>query len=83
MRASRARGITGYLPGELKLPPRTTAIGFLSYLGRLRGGVHRRAMEELAVRLELPLARQIGDLSKGNKQKVGVVAAFMGDPVRS
>jgi ABC-2 type transport system ATP-binding protein len=39
-----------------------------------------RAISELAERLELPLERRIGDLSKGNKQKVGVVAAFMHDP---
>jgi len=74
------RRSTGYLPGELRLPPRTTAIGFLSYLARLRGGVARAAIEELADRLELPLSRRVDDLSKGNKQKVGVVAAFMGDP---
>ena len=75
-----ARRLTGYLPGELKPPARSTAIGFLTYLGRLRGGVERRAIEELAARLELELERQIGDLSKGNKQKVGIVAAFMHDP---
>src|SRR5690554_6477181 len=39
---------TGYLPGELKLPPRATAIEFLTYLGRLGGGVERRAIEALA-----------------------------------
>ena len=37
-------------------------------------------IEELADRLELDLERKIGDLSKGNKQKVGIVAAFMHDP---
>ncbi len=75
-----ARRLTGYLPGELKPPSQSTAIGFLSYLGRLRGGVDRRAIEQLASRLELDLERRIGDLSKGNKQKVGIVAAFMHDP---
>jgi ABC-2 type transport system ATP-binding protein len=71
---------TGYLPGELKLPTRSTALGFLSYLGALRGRVERQAILELADRLQLELGRRIGDLSKGNKQKVGVVAAFMHDP---
>jgi ABC-2 type transport system ATP-binding protein len=74
------RRMTGYLPGELKLPNRSTALGLLSYLGALRGGVERQAMLALAERLELDLGRRIGDLSKGNKQKVGVVAAFMHDP---
>ena len=39
------RRLTGYLPGELKPPAQSTAIGYLSYLGRLRGGVDRRAIE--------------------------------------
>ena len=76
----RVRGLVGYLPGELKLPPRSTAIGYLTYLGLLRSGVEVGVVHELAERLELPLGRRIGDLSKGNKQKVGVVAAFMHDP---
>jgi ABC-2 type transport system ATP-binding protein len=79
-RSLDVRRVTGYLPGELKPPPRSTALGFLSHLGRLRGGVDRSAVDELAERLELPLGRRLGDLSKGNKQKVGVVAAFMHDP---
>jgi ABC-2 type transport system ATP-binding protein len=74
------RRLTGYLPGELKLPTRSTALGFLSYLGALRGGVERQTILGLAERLELEVGRRIGDLSKGNKQKVGVLAAFMHDP---
>jgi ABC-2 type transport system ATP-binding protein len=75
-----ARRLTGYLPGELKLPGRSTAIDFLSFLARLRGGVASRAIHELAERLDLELGRRIGELSRGNKQKVGVLAAFMHDP---
>ena len=71
---------TGYLPGELRLPDHYTAAGYLSYLGRLRGGVDRKRVEELAHLLDLDLELRIGSLSKGNKQKVGVVAAFMHDP---
>jgi len=74
------RRLTGYLPGELKPPARSSAIDFLSFLGRLRGGVERRAVTGLAERLGLDLKRPIGELSKGNRQKVGIVAAFMHDP---
>jgi ABC-2 type transport system ATP-binding protein len=74
------RRATGYLPGELKLPERRTAEGFLDHLGELRGGIDRSAISDLADRLGLDTSRRIGDLSKGNKQKVGVVAAFMHDP---
>ena len=62
------------------MPDRSTASAFLRYLGRLRGGVDRAVVGELAERLDLDLERRIGDLSKGNKQKVGVIAAFMHDP---
>ncbi|HXG75852.1 MAG TPA: ABC transporter ATP-binding protein [Gaiellaceae bacterium] len=79
-RSVEVRRLTGYLPGELNLPRRTSAFGFLTFLGRLRGGVERRRITDLAERLDLPLGRRIGDLSRGNKQKVGVVAAFMHDP---
>ncbi len=75
-----ARRKTGYLPGELKVPPQSTAAAYLAFLGRLRGGVERGAVSDLAERLGLDLDRRIGDLSKGNKQKVGIVAAFMHDP---
>jgi ABC-2 type transport system ATP-binding protein len=80
LQSLESRRLTGYLPGELKPPVRSTAIGYLSFLGRLRGGVDRRAIGELAERLELDLTRRMGDLSKGNKQKAGVIAAFMHDP---
>ena len=75
------RRLIGYLPGELRLPARVTAFHYLSYLGRLRGRVDSALVHELADRLELDLARRLGDLSKGNKQKVGVIAAFMHDPL--
>ena len=61
------RRLIGYLPGELKTPSRSTAFDFLVYLGRLRGGVDRRVVGELAERLDLDLGRRLSDLSKGNK----------------
>jgi ABC-2 type transport system ATP-binding protein len=70
---------TSYLPGELKLPERSTARRFLSFLMRLRGEPESGAIEELAERIGLDLDQRIGELSKGNRQKVGVVAAFMHD----
>jgi beta-exotoxin I transport system ATP-binding protein len=71
---------TGYLPGELSLPPKLTAREYLSYLARLRGTAAAGDIEALSERLGLALDRPIDDLSKGNKEKVGVVAAFMHDP---
>jgi ABC-2 type transport system ATP-binding protein len=79
-RSVEARRLVGYLPGELKPPTRSTVSGFLSFLAGLRGGVDVAVVEGLAQRLDLDLSRRLGDLSKGNKQKVGVIAAFMHDP---
>lgn len=74
------RRLVGYLPGDLRLPERPTARRFLAFLARLRGGVEWRAVTAIAERLSLDLGRRIGELSTGNRQKVGLVAAFMHDP---
>ena len=76
--ALRAR--IGYLPGELALRGRTTAGELLRDLARLRDGAGRDAIGPLAERLGLDLDRPVRSLSKGNKQKVGVVQAFMHAP---
>jgi ABC-2 type transport system ATP-binding protein len=76
--ALRAR--VGYLPGELSLPPNKTAGGYLRYLAALRGGAGVDRIPELAERFSLDLTKSIRSLSKGNKQKVGVVQAFMHSP---
>jgi ABC-2 type transport system ATP-binding protein len=70
----------GYLPGELSLDPHLTARQILVYLGNLRGGVDWTFVERLATRLELNLDRPFGHYSRGNKQKVGLVQAFMHRP---
>lgn len=70
----------GYLPGELVFDGRERAGAFLSFLADIRGGVPQGRIEELAERLQLDLSRQIRGLSKGNKQKVGLVQAFMHEP---
>lgn len=71
---------TGYLPGELPLQGRATAAEILLHLGYLRGGVERAVIEDLAERLVLDLHKPVGRLSKGNKQKVGLIQAFMHRP---
>ncbi len=70
----------GYLPGGLSLPPNKSAGGYLHYLAALRGGVGAERIPELAKPFSLDLTKSIRGLSKGNKQKVGVVQAFMHAP---
>ena len=77
--AVRAR--TGYLPGELRLDENFSVEGSLRYLNQLRS---RKAdwayVRQLAKRLDLDLKMPVKNLSKGNKQKVGIVQAFMHRP---
>jgi ABC-2 type transport system ATP-binding protein len=76
--ASRRR--VGYLPGDLRLSDRLTAREQLASLARLRGGVDEGLRDDLCARLDLDLDRPIRQLSKGNRQKVGIVQAFMHRP---
>ncbi|MFD3166208.1 ATP-binding cassette domain-containing protein [Herpetosiphon sp. NSE202] len=69
-----------YLPGELVMYEKMTGSEMLNYFAQLRGNVSQQAIKQLAERLELDLKRPIRTLSKGNKQKVGLVQAFMGQP---
>jgi ABC-2 type transport system ATP-binding protein len=70
----------GYLAGDLALYERLTAGEFLGYVANLRRGGGRDQIAPLSERLQLDLATKIGALSHGNKQKVGLVQAFMHRP---
>jgi len=71
----------GYLPGDFRIWGRTTArraLGLLAALG-CDGSCEARR-RELAARFELNLDRAVGDLSKGNRQKVALLSAFQHGP---
>jgi ABC-2 type transport system ATP-binding protein len=78
--AVEARRGVGYLPGDLRLSERLTAREELDSLARLRGGVDEALRDELCERFQVVLDRPIRQLSKGNRQKVGLVQAFMHRP---
>lgn len=77
-RAIHAR--VGYLPGELRLDPSLTGQEHFELLGRLRGGFQRAYLRDLTERLHFDPSRRLGTLSKGNKQKVGLISALLGQP---
>ncbi|GAA0391478.1 ABC transporter [Acrocarpospora corrugata] len=77
---AQVRARVGYLPGELSLEGRDRASQYLRFLGDARGGVPQARIDELAERLEADLSVPMGKLSKGNKQKVGLIQAFMHQP---
>ncbi len=66
-----------YVPGELSLYSELTGSQLLTYLGNLQGSVDAEYRDKLIERLELDPSKRIKSLSRGNKQKVGLVAAFM------
>ncbi len=66
-----------YVPGELSLYGELTGRQLLTYLGNLQGSVDAGYRERLIQRLELDPTKKIKSYSRGNKQKVGLVAAFM------
>lgn len=68
-----------YLPGELSLYPSMRASYFLDLLGSLQKKKQDQSyLEQLLERFNLDPSRKIKEYSHGNKQKIGVVAAFMG-----
>ena len=78
--ARQVHARTGYVPGELGLWEKLTARQVLLHLAGLRSGDGGDRIEGLAERLRLPLDRPIRELSKGNKEKVGLVQALMHEP---
>jgi ABC-2 type transport system ATP-binding protein len=70
----------GYLAGDFGLYPKLTGAVVLDYLGELRGGVDRRQRDALAERFGADLDRPIRELSTGNRQKLGLIQAFMHEP---
>lgn len=76
--AIRAR--VGFLPGELRMYESLTGRQLLRFFGSVRGVTDMSYVDELAERLSAELDRRIGTLSRGNKQKIGVLQALMHRP---
>ena len=79
-RSTEARRAVGYLPGDLRLADRLTGREQLESLARLRGSIDPSLRDALCERFGVVLDRPIRDLSKGNRQKLGLVQAFMHRP---
>ncbi len=70
----------GYLPGDLTLYPRLTGRRHLDWFAHARGGVDPSFVTELVTRFKVVVDRPVRELSKGNRQKIGLVLAFMAKP---
>jgi ABC-type multidrug transport system ATPase subunit len=78
--AVEVKRVVGYLPGELPQFGGLRGKEVVSYLAGLRGGVDRARVANLAERLDLDLGQRFREYSRGNKQKLGLLLAFMHDP---
>lgn len=74
------RSKIGYLPGDLAMYPNLTGRDTLTFFANLRGGVDWSYVDELVDRLGADVTKKVGDLSSGNRQKIGLIQAFMNRP---
>ena len=70
----------GYVPGEIALPDDMTGLQFLHFVADYRGVTDWNRVEQLMARFELDARGNLKRMSKGMKQKIGIVCAFMHDP---
>jgi ABC-2 type transport system ATP-binding protein len=76
----RAHRSVGYVPGDVALWPQLTGAEVLELVGNIAGGVDTAYRDELVERLAIDPHRRVRAYSKGNRQKIALVAAFMTRP---
>jgi ABC-2 type transport system ATP-binding protein len=76
----RAHRHVGYVPGDVALWPQLTGTEVLDLLGNVSGAVDVAFREELLERLDVDPTPKMRSFSKGNRQKIALVAAFMSRP---
>ncbi len=76
----QVRRRVGFLPGDLALYPKLTGSALLDFLGAQHGGSDRHVRDALAERFQAQLDRPMRELSTGNRQKIGLIQAFMHQP---
>lgn len=79
-RAPEIQKLLGYIPGEIAFLDGMTGTDFLKFIGEMRHMKDLRRQKELIERFELDPRKEIRRFSKGMKQKLGIVTAFMHDP---
>ena len=78
--AAAVHARVGYLPGELALHPRLTGRQHIEFAARGRRMTNRAYLDQLTERFGVVLDKPARTLSKGNRQKIGIVLAFMHRP---
>lgn len=78
--AVEVKRLVGYLPGEFSFDGSMKGSEIITYLANLRGGVDKQFIASLVERLEFDPSKKFREYSRGNKQKVGLIQAFMHRP---
>ncbi len=78
--STEIKHFVGYLPGEFSFDPSLTGAEIITYLGNLRRNIDQAYVSKLVERFGLDLSKRFRQYSRGNKQKVGLVQAFMHSP---
>lgn len=76
----RVKRCVGYLSGEIALYDKMTGTEFLTYMAELQPVKHTEYPQELVRRFKADVEKPLGTLSKGNRQKFGLIQAFMHEP---
>src|SRR2546421_5734482 len=78
--STQVKKVVGYLPGEFVFDPGLRGAQIIEYLGHLRGGLDQAYVRRLVERLGFDPSKRLREYSHGNKQKLGLVQAFMHQP---
>lgn len=76
----KIRKSVGYLSGDAAMYPKLTGAQFLDYMAALQPNTDKKYRQELSQRLGAVLNKPLCELSRGNKQKIGIIQAFMYHP---
>lgn len=78
--SEQVKKTVGYLPGEMALYDKMNGRQFLAYMAELQPPKRKEYPHELAKLFQVNLGMKIGQLSKGNRQKIGLIQALMHEP---
>ncbi|MCA9331262.1 ABC transporter ATP-binding protein, partial [Candidatus Saccharibacteria bacterium] len=70
----------GYLSGDMAIYPKLTGREYLDYMSQLQAPASMAYRQELTKRLQCTTTKRVGELSRGNRQKIALVQAFMSQP---
>lgn len=76
----KVRRSVGYLSGDFSAYEKMTGQQFLDYMSDLQRPKRKTYVDELTAMFQFGVSKRIGDLSKGNRQKLGIIQAFMHEP---